>query len=241
MPALGCGLRPVPEPDPLVQALHPELAAGATTQGHGFPGFFWLLLHPLVNADGFGLRLEARWCAAALRGSRGQRGLGIGKVDPLVFVNIGNEGFPGRVEGAQQPGFLAITGVHADPLETNAEGTGMVDHVQGMLGLGAHHDVRVGHTGLLASLGIINPVLGQIQPRVDQGMAGLPAKNGANSDLAVVDFAEPAAPLAGHAHRSQPLLDATRVVEEETRVIIAAKERVRLDGHLVHDMAVRPG
>jgi len=240
MPALGSGLGPVPEPDPLVQAFHQELAAGAVAQGHGFPGLVGLLLGPLVNADGLGIGPKARWRSTALGRSRGQMRLRIGKIDPLVFMDIGDEGFPGRVKGAQQPGFLAITGIHADPLETNAEGTGMVDHVQGMLGLGAHHDVRVGDTGLLAPLGIINPILGQIEPRVDQGMAGLPAKNRADRDLAVVDFAEPAAPLAGDAHRSRPFLDATRIVEEQARVIVAAEERVRLHGHLVDDIAVRP-
>ena len=117
----------------------------------------------------------------------------------------------------------------------------MVDHVQGMLGLGAHHDGRVGYTGLLAPLLIINPVLGQIQPRVDQGMAGLSAKNGADGDLAIIDFAEPAAPLAGHADRSQALLDMPRVVKGEASVVIAAKHPIRLLGDLVPDMAVLPG
>ena len=73
------------------------------------------------------------------------------------------------------------------------------------------------HVAFLASLLVPCPVLGQGQAEVEQGMVVARDVAHEDADLAVVDLAPVAAPLALDAHRMRPALgEATRIEGDDT-------------------------
>ena len=92
----------------------------------------------------------------------------------------------------------------------------------------------------LAALPVLGPLPGQVEPEVDQGMLGIADVAQEDADLAVLDLAEPAAPLPLHADRGGSLLGEGRGVEHEHGV--AAADGVGdLTGQLVDEGVVVPG
>ena len=88
------------------------------------------------------------------------------------------------------------------------------------------------HSGLLTSPLAVGPFLGQVEPEIDQRLFA--ARNVAeiDTDLAVVDLAEPTAPLPLHAHRLRPLLGKGRRVENQDAIGFA-----QLRAHLPHQFS----
>src|SRR5262249_46685491 len=70
-----------------------------------------------------------------------------------------------------------------------------------LLELDVHRDVA-----FLAPARVVGPVLGEVEPPVQRGVARLSGVGQEDTDLAVVDLAEPAAPLAGYPPGIGPLL-----------------------------------
>ena len=68
---------------------------------------------------------------------------------------------------------------------------------------------------------VLGPFLGEIQTCIDEGVFLPGDVSHEDADLAVVDLAEPAAPLAGHADRLGPLLGERRGVEDDHGVGLA--------------------
>jgi hypothetical protein len=81
--------------------------------------------------------------------------------------------------------------------------------------------------GRRAVPGVGRPVLGQVQPPIDQGTAAGGGRGEEEADLAVLDLTQPAAPRAGHATGGDPLLDEAAAVQDHDRLGV---------GQLVADM-----
>ena len=71
---------------------------------------------------------------------------------------------------------------------------------------------------LLAPGRVVGPVLGQVEPAVQRGVAGRRGVGQEDADLAVVDLAQPAAPLAGDAAGLGPLLGEGAGVDDHDAV-----------------------
>jgi hypothetical protein len=71
------------------------------------------------------------------------------------------------------------------------------DHRQGQVDFALEAAVGLGKARRLATRRVVRPRLGQKQPAVDQGHLGSSAQGGEYADLAVLDFAQLAAPLPG--------------------------------------------
>ncbi len=89
-----------------------------------------------------------------------------------------------------------------------------VEHLQGQFVPGAETHLR-GHAGLLAAPFVLGPVLGQVEARIDQGVALVADVAEVDTDLAVFDFAKAAAPLALYAHGLGALLGEGGGVEDQ--------------------------
>src|ERR1700675_3965399 len=74
---------------------------------------------------------------------------------------------------------------------------------------------RAGNAGLLATATVTCPLAWHIQTEVDQGMFLGADVGQVDADLAVVDLAQPAAPLPLHADRSGALLGEGGGVEDQ--------------------------
>ena len=76
----------------------------------------------------------------------------------------------------------------------------------------------LGDVALLASGLVVGPILGQVEPAVQRGVAGLGGVGQEDADLAVVDLAQPAAPLAIDAAGLGPLLGEAAGVDDHDAV-----------------------
>src|SRR6516164_5758184 len=95
-----------------------------------------------------------------------------------------------------------------------------VEHLQRQLVPRAEAD-RSRHAGLLATTFPLSPLLGQVQADIDQGVLAAGDVAEVDADLAVVDLAQPAAPLPLYAHRFAAFLGEGRRVKNEYRVGLA--------------------
>ncbi len=89
-----------------------------------------------------------------------------------------------------------------------------VEHLQGPLGPPPVPHV-LGDPGLRAAFLVVGPFPRQGEPEVHQGVFGVGDLTEEDAHLTVLDLAEPAAPLALHAHRGGALLGEGRGVEDE--------------------------
>lgn len=79
----------------------------------------------------------------------------------------------------------------------------------------------LGHIGLGAVLGVGGPLLGEVEAAVHQGLAARRHVGQEDAGLAVLDLAQPAALLAGHAAGLLALLGESRGIEHEHAVGVA--------------------
>jgi hypothetical protein len=92
---------------------------------------------------------------------------------------------------------------------------GAADHAQRNLGLASINARFFRHAGLSAAGGILRPMLGQIKLGVDEAGRLAVAERGKDTDLAVVDLAQPTIPLPGDANRVLTLFGETAFVDEK--------------------------
>lgn len=116
----------------------------------------------------------------------------------------------------------------------------MVNDIKGQLRFGFEGDV-FGNTGSLASLAIIGPFLGQVQPAVDDRCRGAMHQRGIHAGLTVIDLAEAAAPLAGYADGLLPFLGYGAFVENKSGVRGTSQKTIGIQSHLIHHRSVIPG
>ena len=77
------------------------------------------------------------------------------------------------------------------------------------------------HAGLFAPLFVFRPLLGHVQPHVDQGMFFRRDVTHVDGHLIVVDLSQPAAPLTGHADRLLTRFGKGRRIEYQYAVVLA--------------------
>ena len=92
-----------------------------------------------------------------------------------------------------------------------------VQQVQRDLPLLLELDPR-GDVAFLAAGLVVGPILGQVEPAVQRGVTGLRGVGQEDTDLAVVDLAQPAAPLAADAAGFGPLLGEPAGVDDDDAV-----------------------
>src|SRR5262249_51260965 len=92
-----------------------------------------------------------------------------------------------------------------------------VEHLEGQFVPGGEADL-FGHAGLLAASFVPGPLLRQEEAEIDQGVALMADVAEVDADLAIVDLAEPAAPLTLHADGLVALLDEGGGVEDQHAV-----------------------
>ena len=96
----------------------------------------------------------------------------------------------------------------------------LVEHLQHQL-MPRLEANRLRHSGLGPATLPLGPLLRQEEPEIDQGMIAPPNVAEVNADLAVLDLAEPAAPLPLHADRLRALLGERRRIEHQHAVGLA--------------------
>ncbi len=89
-----------------------------------------------------------------------------------------------------------------------------MDHAQRDLALGAELHL-LGNAGLATALRIGKALLGNIQFALHQGGNPIPHHGGEDADLAVVDLAQTAVPLAGDTGRQVALLGKGALVDQQ--------------------------
>jgi len=92
---------------------------------------------------------------------------------------------------------------------------------------------------LILAGGILRPMLEQIKLGVDEASRLAVAERGKDTDLAVVDLAQPTIPLPGDANRVLTLFGETAFVDEK-RPTPVGKVGLSLRGHLTHNAGVIP-
>src|SRR5262245_30907424 len=90
----------------------------------------------------------------------------------------------------------------------------LIQHLQSQLVPGTEPHLP-GYSSLLAAFAVFGPLPRQVKPDIDQGM--LQARDVAEVDanLAVIDLAEPAAPLASNTDRLSTLLGESGRIEDK--------------------------
>ncbi len=92
----------------------------------------------------------------------------------------------------------------------------------------------LGNARLLSSLFILRPILGKKQTRIDQGMLLGRHISHVDGHLAVIDFAEPTAPLAPDADRFRSRFWKSRGIENDHPILIA-----QLLAHLAYQLVTQ--
>ena len=87
---------------------------------------------------------------------------------------------------------------------------------------------------------VLGPLLGQVEPDIDQGVLVVRGVGHEDADLAVVDLAEPPEPLPLHARRGVALLGEARGVEDD-HAVGGADRPAHLAGQLAQQRPVVPG
>jgi len=132
----------------------------------------------------------------------------------MVFVDITDEFFPVVGQLAEKSRVIAIKAVKTDPFETDPIPSCLKDHLQRLLMLGFEDGLINWDLRLLAAFLILDPLLGKKQPEVNRDGEVSPSECGNNRHLAIVDFAELAAPLPGDTNRFLPLLRDSGFVDD---------------------------
>jgi hypothetical protein len=156
-------------------------------------------------------------------------------------MNISQEGFSLSVQDLQHFEGVSVSPVHANPLEANADFPGMPHNLECQLNFGSMCLLCLRNTRLIAAPRILRPLLGQIQPRINQADS-IPAAEGAkDTNLAVLLLPQPAIPLARDAYRFVALLLKRTFIDVQPGVLLATHAGIRISGDLVHDTPIFPG
>lgn len=113
-----------------------------------------------------------------------------------------------------------------------------MDHAQRDLALGAELHL-LGNAGLATALRIGKALLGNIQFALHQGGNPIPHHGGEDADLAVVDLAQTAVPLAGDTGRQVALLGKGALVDQQRAGV--AEMHVGIGDQLPAHVAAIPG
>ena len=165
---------------------------------------------------------------------------GIAQSDALILVDVGDEGLPQVLQGAQKLRLLAVAAIDADPVKPHAQGALMTHHLQRQRRLALGLAVLGGNPRRLAAPLVTGPFLGQKQTQIRQGRQMSPAQRRKDPDLTVIDLAQPSAPLPRHAHRVGAFLGEARLVDQQPTLGAAAELSVGLHRHLIQHPSVVP-
>ena len=119
--------------------------------------------------------------------------------------DLGNVGLMAIVEFEEEVVNAAVGLVEGEPVETEPVGDGPVPELEGDTPLGLK-EFLVGDGGLPAAVPIFGPFFGQIEFAVEESLEGGSEQPEVDGDDAVVDLAEPTAPLSGDAWGLSPFL-----------------------------------
>ena len=92
----------------------------------------------------------------------------------------------------------------------------------------------------LATLRILDPAVGQIEPHVDRRVPLAVRQHAEHRDLTIVDLSQPPRPLPGDAHRAIALFGEAALVDDQRARRLAAQSRVRVPADLRHHWLVVP-
>lgn len=112
------------------------------------------------------------------------------------------------------PPCLAIDLIGGHPPERDAGFHGTLQHAQAQVRFGGELDI-VADTGRPAALTVRSPVLRQIQLAVNQRPPPVGSVSQEHPDLGILDPARGPRILPGHTRRPDPLLQKTRLVEDQ--------------------------
>src|SRR5215203_146858 len=114
-------------------------------------------------------------------------------------------------------------------------------HLFGQLGLGAHPDL-LWHSGPLAALLVMSPLLGQIQLPVDESLTPKGGIGQKHPDLAVLRLAGGADVLALDPDALLTLLDEARLIDDQNTLIAFAQMLDHVASEIVaHEIGVPVG
>jgi hypothetical protein len=119
------------------------------------------------------------------------------------------------------------------------QGPGLSEHLQRQLVPRPVAD-RLRDTAPLAARPVLGPLLGQVEPDIDQGMLAVRGVAHEDPDLAVVALAEPPEPVALHPDRGGPLLGESRGVEDD-HPVGGAQRAAHLARQLAQQGLMLPG
>ena len=219
----------------------PQRAARARAQGAAGPLIRAEASDQLVHRDAVhsGLLL-AGWTSLAIGFRRGNMQPRRFAPDPLVAMNIGNESLTHVVECAQEGRLLAVAAVHSDPAEPHPSRPRGPHHLERKVSLGAHRARLYRDLGPIAAGRVVDPALRQVEPHVDRRVTCSIGQHREHRHLAVIDLAQPPAPLSGNANRAVALLDEAALVDDQRAAWLAAEQAVAITADLRDDRLVPP-
>jgi hypothetical protein len=153
-------------------------------------------------------------------------------------MNIGNESLTHVVQRAHEGRLLAVAAIHPNPAEPHPPRR--THHRERKRALGAHRACLHRDLGPVAASRVIDPALRQVEPHGDRRVPRPVGQHSEHRHLAIVDLAQPSAPLPGHANRAIALLDEAALVDEQRAVRLAAQQAVGITADLRDDRFVPP-
>jgi len=155
-------------------------------------------------------------------------------------MNIGHEGLAHVVQSTQEGRFLAVAAVHPNPAEPHPPRPRHTHHLKRKSALGAHRARLWRDLGPVAAGRIVDPALRQVEPHIDRRVPRPVGQHREHRHLAVIDLAQPPAPLSGHANRAIPLLNEAALVEDQRAVRLATQQAVGITADPRDDRLVPP-
>jgi hypothetical protein len=116
----------------------------------------------------------------------------------------------------------------------------MKHHLKGYLGLGHENDV-IRNTALYATIGILCPVFGQIEPAIDESSVRSPGNAEEDACLAFLDLAAIAAILAFYSYRAVSLLREARFVDMNRAIATGPYEPGGIPLDMIDHISFIPG
>jgi hypothetical protein len=155
-------------------------------------------------------------------------------------MNLCQKDFSLTLQGLQQRQRLAIQPIHANPLEVKSELSGVAHYFQRQLELGSMDLLRFRNARFIATLRILRPLLGQIQPRINQTDSIPLAESTEDADLAIFLFSKASIPLPRNPNGFIAFLLKGTFIEIQTSTDVGPHAGISIPGHLVHNTTVFP-
>ena len=146
---------------------------------------------------------------------------------------------PRFINPAGQFGIITVKSVCADKVKINLPGLVFYD-LPGQLGFGSENPFVLWDAGFITTVGVIAPILGKVQPGVDQGTVVAVTQRSKYGDLAIAHFSLVATILPAHSDALIPFLTPAAFIYDQGGELRFGEGIAYVTGNLVHQLAGAP-